>query len=98
LVPLIRVDVREADSANEVLREDRVNTLTDSRHLRDRAGRSNRPGLHRDRNPKLMGEVLGSYLNDIRHFLQESSELFAVGRLRVPDPSRSQARSRADGT
>src|SRR5690606_39716195 len=43
-----------------------------------------------------MGEVLGSYLNDIRHFLQESSELFAVGSLRVLDPSHSEERSNSE--
>src|SRR5690606_36601282 len=96
LVELIRVDVREPDSTNEIFGEDRMNTFTDSRHLRDRAGRGNRPSLYRDRNPKLMSEVLGSYLDDISHLLQERSELIAVGSLRILDPSHSEERSNSE--
>src|SRR5690606_2210222 len=96
LVPLIWIDVREADSANEEFRKDRVDSLRDTRQLGDGAGRSDRPGLHRDRNPKLVSEVLGSYLDDIRHLLQESSELIAVGSLRILDPSHSEERSNSE--
>src|SRR5690554_3396877 len=96
MVPLIRLDVREANSANEVLREDRVDTLRDTRQLGDGASRSNRPSLHRSRNSELVSEVLSSYLNDIRHLLQESGELIAVGSLRILDPSHSEERSNSE--
>src|SRR5690606_40532367 len=95
-VALTRADVRARASTNDIFGEDRMNTFTDSRPLRDRAGRGNRPSLHRDRNPKLMSEVLGSYLDDISHLLQERSELLAVGSLRILDPSHSEERSNSE--
>src|SRR5690606_12574694 len=52
--------------------------------------------LHRGRDAELVSEVLSSYLDDIRHLLQEISELFAVGSLRVLNPSHGEERSNSE--
>src|SRR5690606_9220677 len=85
LLTLVRINRREPNPTNEPLRKDWMDTLRDTRKLRDCACRGNRPLLHRNRDSQVVSVRLSCKVNGVRHRPNDLVNLIIIRSVGIPN-------------